>query len=53
LGHIEPIDAATFEEQKKKEAEEIERAYREAVKRTGHEQPAQKTDRYDPWRTAH
>jgi hypothetical protein len=40
-----------FEEQKKKEAEEIERAYREMLKRTSREQPAQKTDRYDPWRT--
>jgi len=40
-----------FEEQKKKETEEIERAYRDAVKRTSREQPAQKTDRYDPWRS--
>ena len=40
-----------FEEQKKKEAEEIERAYREMLKKTSREQPAQKTDRYDPWRT--
>ena len=40
-----------FEEQKKKEAEEVERAYREMLKRTSREQPAQKTDRYDPWRT--
>jgi hypothetical protein len=40
-----------FEEQKKKEAEEIERAYREMLKKTSREQPAQKIDRYDPWRT--
>jgi hypothetical protein len=40
-----------FEEQKKKEAEEIDRAYREMLKKTSREQPAQKTDRYDPWRT--
>jgi CHASE1-domain containing sensor protein len=40
-----------FEEQKKKEAEEVERAYREMLKKTNREQPAQKTDRYDPWRT--
>jgi hypothetical protein len=40
-----------FEEQKKKEAEEVERAYREMLKKTSREQPAQKTDRYDPWRT--
>ena len=40
-----------FEEQKKKETEEIERAYRDEVKTTSREQPAQKTDRYDPWRS--
>ena len=40
-----------FEEQKKKEAEEVERAYREMLHRTSREQPAQKTDRYDPWRS--
>jgi hypothetical protein len=39
------------EEQKKKETQEIERAYRDALKRTSHEQPAQKPDRSDPWRT--
>ena len=38
------------EEEKKKEAEEIERAYKDMLKRTSHEQPAQKTDRGDPWR---
>ena len=37
------------EEEKKKEAEEIERAYRDMLKRTSREQPAQKTGRYDPW----
>jgi hypothetical protein len=40
-----------FEEQKKKEAEEIERAYKEALKRTTREQPAKKTDSSDPWRS--
>ena len=40
-----------FEEQKKKEAEEMERAYRDTLKRTSREQPAQKTDRWDPWRS--
>jgi Tfp pilus assembly protein FimT len=40
-----------FEEQKKKEAEEIERAYKDALKRTTREQPAKKTDAADPWRS--
>ena len=40
-----------FEEQKKKEADEIERAYKDALKRMSHEQPAQKTDKWDPWRS--
>ena len=40
-----------FEEQKKKEAEEIERAYKDALKRTTREQPAKKTDSWDPWRS--
>jgi hypothetical protein len=38
------------EEQKKKEAKEIERAYQDMLKRTSHEQPAKKTDSWDPWR---
>jgi hypothetical protein len=40
------------EEQKKKESEEIERAYKEMLKRTSREQPAKKTDSSDPWRGA-
>jgi len=39
------------EEQKKKETEEIERAYQDMVKRTSREQPAKKTDQWDPWRS--
>ena len=38
------------EEEKKKQSEEIERAYQDMLKRTSREQPAQKTDRWDPWR---
>ena len=34
------------EEQKKKEAEEIEKAYKDAIKRTNREQPVKKAD---PW----
>jgi hypothetical protein len=41
-----------FQEEKKKEADEIERAYRDMLKRTSREQPAQKSDRYDPWRNS-
>jgi hypothetical protein len=41
-----------FEEQKKKESEEREKAYKDMLKRTSREQPAQKTDRYDPWRSS-
>jgi len=40
-----------FEEQKKKDDEEIERAYKDALKRTTREQPAKKTDSRDPWRS--
>ena len=40
-----------FEEQKKKEAEEIERTYKDTLKRTTREQPAKKTDSWDPWRS--
>jgi hypothetical protein len=39
------------EEQKKKESGEIERAYKDALKRTSREQPAKK-DSSDPWRGA-
>jgi Tfp pilus assembly protein FimT len=34
------------EEQKRKEADEIEKAYKDAVKRTSREQPVKKAD---PW----
>jgi hypothetical protein len=40
------------EEEKKRDNEELDRAYKETLKRTSREQPGQKTDRYDPWRTA-
>jgi len=39
-------EANKAEEQKKKESEQIERAYKEMLKRTTREQPVKKTD---PW----
>jgi hypothetical protein len=41
-----------FEEQKRKEAEEIDRAYQDMLKRTSREQAAKKTAPWDPWRNA-
>ena len=41
-----------FEEQKRKESQEVERAYKETLKRTSREQPAKKTDSWDPWRSS-
>ena len=41
-----------FEEQKKKESEEIERAYKDALKRMSREEPAKKTEKWDPWRNS-
>jgi Tfp pilus assembly protein FimT len=44
----DPSKAAEYraEEQKKKEADEIEKAYKDAIKRTNREQPVKKAD---PW----
>ena len=44
----DPSKAAEYraEEQKKKDADEIEKAYKDAVKRTNREQPVKKAD---PW----
>jgi len=39
-------EANKAEEQKKKESEDVERAYKDMLKRTTREQPAKKTD---PW----
>jgi len=39
-------EANKAEQQKKKEADEIERAYKDALKRTTREQPVKKSD---PW----
>ena len=39
-------EANKAEEQKKKEAEEIEKTYKDTLKKTTREQPAKKTD---PW----
>ena len=43
-------EANKAEQQKKKESEEIERAYKDTLKRTSREHPAKKTDSWDPWR---
>jgi len=37
------------EEQKKKETQEIDKAYQDMLKRMDREQPAKKTDKWDPW----
>jgi hypothetical protein len=42
-------EANKAEERKKKESEEIDRAYKDMVKSTTHGQPAKKTERWDPW----
>jgi hypothetical protein len=42
-------EANKAEEQKKKESDEIDRAYKNMVKNTTHGQPAKKTERWDPW----
>ena len=44
----DPSKAAEYkyEEQKKKDAEEIEKAYKDAIKRTNRDQPVKKAD---PW----
>jgi hypothetical protein len=41
-----------FEEQKKKESEEIDKAYKDTLKRMDRDQPAKKTDKWDPWRNS-
>jgi hypothetical protein len=42
------------EERKKKESDEVERAYQDMLKSTTHGQPAKakKTDPWDPWRNS-
>ena len=45
-------EANKAEEQKKKESEEIEKAYKDTLKRMSREQPAEKTDSWDPWRSS-
>jgi hypothetical protein len=42
-------EANKAEERKKKESEEVDRAYKDMVKSTTHGQPAKKTERWDPW----
>jgi hypothetical protein len=48
-GDPSKAEANKAEEQKKKESEEIDRAYKDMLKSTTHGQPAKKTDRWDPW----
>jgi Tfp pilus assembly protein FimT len=47
-GDSAKAEANKAEEQKKKESDEIERAYKDALKRTTREQPVKKSD---PWRS--
>jgi hypothetical protein len=44
LAQGDPAEANKAEQQKKKESEEIEKAYKDMLKRTTREQPAKKTD---------
>ena len=46
LAQGDPAKAEANKGQKKKESEQIERAYKEMLKRTTREQPVKKTD---PW----
>ena len=45
-------EANKAEERKKKESEEVERAYQDMLKNTTYGQPAKKTGSWDPWRNA-
>jgi hypothetical protein len=48
----DPVKAEAIkaeQKKKKKEAAEIERTYDDALKRTSREQPAKKSDQWDPW----
>jgi hypothetical protein len=49
-GDPSKTEANKAEERKKKESEEVERAYRDMLKSTTHGQAAKKTDLGDPWR---
>jgi len=42
-------EAIKAEQEKKKERAEIDKAYNDALKRTSREQPAKKSDQWDPW----
>jgi hypothetical protein len=42
-------EANKAEERKKKESEEVEKAYKDMLKSTTHGQPAKNTGRWDPW----
>jgi hypothetical protein len=51
-GDTSKTEANKAEERKKKESDEVERAYQDMLKRTTHGQnPAKKTDPWDPWRS--
>jgi hypothetical protein len=51
-GHPSKTEANKAEERKKKESEEVERAYQDMLKTTTHGQPAKKTGPWDPWRNS-
>jgi ribosomal protein L12E/L44/L45/RPP1/RPP2 len=51
-GDPSKTEANKAEERKKKESDEVERAYQDMLKRTTHGQPAKKTGPWDPWRNS-
>jgi ribosomal protein L12E/L44/L45/RPP1/RPP2 len=52
-GDTSKTEANKAEERKKKETDEVERAYQDMLKSTTHGQPAKKkTDPWDPWRSS-
>jgi hypothetical protein len=51
-GDSSKTEANKAEERKKKESDEVERAYQDMLKSTTHGQPAKKTGPWDPWRNS-
>jgi hypothetical protein len=51
-GDPSKAEANKAEERKKKESDEVERAYQDMLKRTTHGQPAKKSGPWDPWRNS-
>ena len=49
-GDSSKSEANKAEDRKKKESDEVERAYQDMLKNTTYGQPAKKTGPWDPWR---